>query len=440
MTISVDAKEFLMFAKRILYRSSFVTILALLLASVAIAAVGAQDADIMEGNRLYEAGDYEAAYVPLRRAAFANPMDTQTLRRYLFSLLYAGKYADIEYPSNILRFLEPDAISELKTEAAELVQSAPDDLRAAHVAAALAVDTGDPAQGDAIERVFALDPDGDFGYDLRAYVAFYSNDAEGGREAAERALALAPEDPHIIIDLALPFAWALNDTDRALELLTQAISLDPTLAEGYGDRATLYANFLGDAESALPDFNRAIELDPGNFTYFLGRGFAHLGLEDYALAQADFEQTIELFPPTIGGMVGLVNTGIAAGTSIDVLLENRDLVEAAAALTVGAPYAGDMIFNRIVGVPITVEAGEYTVTLSADDPMALDPLLIVTDGDNIPLAFNDDMNGQGAREEGAFNAQATFTAGTGESYIAWVLHSRAGSEGAFTVTVEAGTP
>jgi hypothetical protein len=52
------------------------------------------------------------------------------------------------------------------------------------------------------------------------------------------------------------------------------------------------------------------------------------------------------------------------------------------------------------------------------------------------LAYNDDIDGAGDRAEGAYNAQITFTAEAGETYIAYIIHSGAGSEGAFTVTLE----
>ena len=69
--------------------------------------------------------------------------------------------------------------------------------------------------------------------------------------------------------------------------------------------------------------------------------------------------------------------------------------------------------------------------------MTLDTLLILANGDSVPLAFNDDIDGQGARADGAYNSQITWTVEAGVTYLAYILHSGAGSEGAFTVTLEA---
>jgi hypothetical protein len=121
---------------------------------------------------------------------------------------------------------------------------------------------------------------------------------------------------------------------------------------------------------------------------------------------------------------------------MNALIDNLAFVEAESSLTLDAPYSGEMTDLRIVGVPLEVEAGEFTVTVEAEDVMTLDPALIITDGDNVPLAYQDDMDGEGSQQDGAYNAQITFTAEAGTSYIAYIIHSGAGSEGGFTVTLE----
>jgi hypothetical protein len=100
----------------------------------------------------------------------------------------------------------------------------------------------------------------------------------------------------------------------------------------------------------------------------MSRGFAYLEVEDCAAAQADFESANALFPPTLRAMMGLMNTDTTSGrSSIDVLLDSREIEEADAVLSFDAPYAGEMIFNRVV-LSITVEAGKYTLTLETAAP------------------------------------------------------------------------
>lgn len=411
-------------------------IIALVFALPTTAQEAAANPDAVEGATLYEAGDYEGAVALLQRAAFADPTDTETLRRYLDSLVYTGQFADVEYPANLLRLQDPTAFTELGVAAAQRAQAASDDVQAAIAAAFFAVENGDSTQQEAIDRIFALEPDNAFGHDMLAYVGFYSEYGENGREAAERALELAADNPQIIVDLALPFAWALDDPDRAAELLTQAIALDPTLAQAYHTRATVYGEYLGDAAAALSDIEHAIELAPGNFMYRNHRGWIHQYEEQYTQAYDNFAYVLSVFPASPSAMFGLLSSAIASERDAQPFIDTRDLVEADAVLTVDSPYAGEMVSNRIVRLPAEGEPRTYTITVHAVDPMTLDPMMFIVNGEGTVIALNDDIDGTGDRANGAFNSQITGPAEAGESYTIYILHSGSGSEGEFTVRLE----
>lgn len=416
----------------------------LLLLIVGTTAIHAQEvtqsAEAAEGAALFEAGDYEAAVTPLERAAFADPTDIETLRRYLVASLYSGLYTNFEYPSNLLRIQDPDAFSELAVEAEARVQDTPDDVNAAIVAALFAVENGDPAQQDAIDRVFALDPDSAAGYSLQAYSYIYAGDNEAAREPAERAveLAVAAGDVQTLLDTGYQYAWAFNEPERALELINQAIALDPQLARAYLTRSRLYATFLDDLDSALADMNRAIELQPDNFQLYNSRGQAYLLLGEYELAYEDGVYGLNIFPASPSAVLNLIESSIASeGTlSIQPYIDTKQVFDADAPLTVDAPYTGEIVARRLVALPIEADGGTYTITVRATDPTALNPLLVIANTAGGAIAFNDDIDGGGVQSDGAFDSQATITLEADETYTAYIAHSGAVSEGTFTVTLE----
>jgi hypothetical protein len=131
---------------------------------------------------------------------------------------------------------------------------------------------------------------------------------------------------------------------------------------------------------------------------------------------------------------------LATEARIHWILRPSNIVKADEALTGEVPYSGRMTLGRVVQLRISGQPGEYTISVHAEDPMTLDPMLIIANDDYVPLAYNDDIDGGGAREEGAFDSQVTWTAEAGETYFAYILHSDGGSEGAFTVILELATP
>ncbi len=410
----------------------------LLILSLFALSAAAQEAnpDAVEGAALYEAGDYEAAYEPLMRAAHADPMDGEIQARYLVTLLRTGRYGSLAFPFNNLFGFAPEMLETIDAEAEAALAANPDDEGAAVVAAALAVELGHEDVQAAIDRVFDFEPESAFGYDLIGYMHRYAGDMDRSIEAIERAVELGADDPQILVDTASVFAFNANDPERAIELLSRAIELDPTFADAYTNRGIVYSFLLSDLDAALADFERAIALKPFDHQIYGQRGSAYQAAGEDESAYADFVRVLEIFPESPNGMWGVLSTSLTTGMSAQPFIDTRDLVEADTVLTLDSPFTGEMTANRLIRLPAEAEPGNYTVTMRATDPMTLDPLLFIVNSDNAVVALNDDIDGSGDRAEGAFNAQITGMAEADETYTVYLLHSGAGSEGEFTVTLE----
>ena len=121
-------------------------------------------------------------------------------------------------------------------------------------------------------------------------------DPKRGREYAERAVSLAPDNPkcHLALAESLAFEkcrWIgpgkmrLSDPAPALEHYARAIELAPASPVGYRARGKFY-RWIEDNNRALADVNRALEIQPRDRWALKNRGIilARLGQFDKALA------------------------------------------------------------------------------------------------------------------------------------------------------------
>jgi AraC-like DNA-binding protein/tetratricopeptide (TPR) repeat protein len=116
-------------------------------------------------------------------------------------------------------------------------------------------------------------------------------------EHAERAVALAPDDPEVLTHAAavLSLMHRLNEAER---LAMRAITLDPTLAEAQR-RLGWIRVYQRDAAAALPIFRRTLRLFPdGRNTglSLVGIGMARFIAEDYARAARAFARALDVRP------------------------------------------------------------------------------------------------------------------------------------------------
>ena len=197
---------------------------------------------------------------------------------------------------------------------------------------------GDPASLRTMlafyEKAVALDPDFALAWAevARTTALLYNGTvptaelADRSRQAAEKAIALAPERPDGYLAMGLFEALVAHDLNRALEQNTRARSLAP------GDAGTLAAT--GAVESSLARWDSAVEhlrqaerLDPRDPSVRERLGATLVGLRRYPEAREALDRGLDVAPAHMGLREWKAMTFLAQG----------DLVGARAVLAAAPP-------------------------------------------------------------------------------------------------------
>jgi tetratricopeptide (TPR) repeat protein len=101
------------------------------------------------------------------------------------------------------------------------------------------------------------------------------------------------------------YRYIRDQEDKAIADFTQAIWLDPNASRAYSRRGDIYYYIKKDYDKAIADYSQAIRLDPNASWAYSGRGCAYADKGDYALARADFEKALSLFPGNADARDGL---------------------------------------------------------------------------------------------------------------------------------------
>jgi adenylate cyclase len=131
------------------------------------------------------------------------------------------------------------------------------------------------AAREALERVFALEPDLPDALFARAMIQTnFDYDWKGAAETLRKALALAPQDPALLME-AGNLASARGEKTQAVEFDHRAVALDPVNAQA---RAFLAGNLtsLGKLSEARAEYTRIIELNPSAPNSRAGVGSTYL--------------------------------------------------------------------------------------------------------------------------------------------------------------------
>ncbi len=143
----------------------------------------------------------------------------------------------------------------------------------------------------AAERALALAPDlGQAHLAIGWIKARYDWDWTGADTSLKRALALEPGSARIMRAAAV-MAAILGRFDEAVEIERNAVELDPLSASAYADLG-IHAYYAGSLDEALAAFKKAADLNPdipGAHTY-LGRVCLARGRPNDALAEMEREQ------------------------------------------------------------------------------------------------------------------------------------------------------
>jgi TolB-like protein/Tfp pilus assembly protein PilF len=131
------------------------------------------------------------------------------------------------------------------------------------------------AAREAVERALSLEPDLPDALFARATIETnFDSNWKGAAETLRKALALAPQDPALLLE-AGNLANARGETTQSLGLLRRAVALDPVNAQA---RAFLGGTLsvLGQQEEARAEYARVIELNPSAPNSHAGVGLTYL--------------------------------------------------------------------------------------------------------------------------------------------------------------------
>ena len=134
--------------------------------------------------------------------------------------------------------------------------------------------------------------------------------AEQGMKAAERAVALKPENAEYYRVLGTLYGQGITDImsglsygPKAKDAINKAVAKAPKSAAMYVARGVgnyyLPAQLGGGAKGAIPDFQKAIELDPRNAEAYLWLGLSLRKENRDADARKAFAKSLELNPARV---------------------------------------------------------------------------------------------------------------------------------------------
>src|SRR5437879_217362 len=142
------------------------------------------------------------------------------------------------------------------------------------------------AARNAVERAIAIEPDlPDALYPKAMIKTNFDYDWKGAAETLRKALALAPQDPALLMETG-NLAQARGETTQGLDFFRRAVAFDPVNAQA---RAFLAGNLsvLRRQKEARAEYAREIELNPSAPNSHAGVGLTHLlegKFEDAAMA------------------------------------------------------------------------------------------------------------------------------------------------------------
>jgi serine/threonine-protein kinase len=131
------------------------------------------------------------------------------------------------------------------------------------------------AAREAAERALSLEPDLPDALFARATIQTnFDYDWKGAAETLRKALALAPQDPALLVE-AGNLAAARGEKIQSLEFNRRAVALDPVNAQAWAFLAGSLSG-LGKQEEARAKYARVIELNPSAPNSHAGIGLSYL--------------------------------------------------------------------------------------------------------------------------------------------------------------------
>jgi tetratricopeptide (TPR) repeat protein len=190
-------------------------------------------------------------------------------------------------------------LDEAETHCRKAVQLAPDMAEAHGNLGAVLLDTGAPEVAACFQAALALAPEDAHMRVNLARALVRTNDISGAREQASQAEMDASGNAVQWNSLASVY-FDMGDLETAKEMVAVALEQNPGLADGHNNLGNILIR-QGALDDGIAEFNRALGQDPGNPDFLANLGGAHQAAGDLAAAEACFEDAIEADPDHADG-------------------------------------------------------------------------------------------------------------------------------------------
>ncbi|MCD7935782.1 MAG: tetratricopeptide repeat protein [Tannerellaceae bacterium] len=139
----------------------------------------------------------------------------------------------------------------------------------------------------------------------KSYEYVDQNELAAAEESLRAAMRLEPGNPHnyaLLTNLGT-IQWRQGNLEEAVLSYTAALSRNSQNISILESRASLYV-LLGETEKAINDYSTILVNDPTNQDALYNRGILYLQIQNFLLAEADFDKMIEINDKTINGRLG----------------------------------------------------------------------------------------------------------------------------------------
>jgi tetratricopeptide (TPR) repeat protein len=140
-----------------------------------------------------------------------------------------------------------------------------------------------------VEKIFNLNKESSFGYQLQGLIAYKRGDTKKSIYYTKKALEIEPNNPEALDHLIWMYADT-GKTHKSYDLIERLLTVDPLTSHNHCVKGFALLWGEGNFEKSLPSFYRACELDPQNIGWLV--------IHAYALIMAkQIEKALEVITP-----------------------------------------------------------------------------------------------------------------------------------------------
>ncbi|MCS7071568.1 MAG: tetratricopeptide repeat protein [Anaerolinea sp.] len=400
------------------------------------AQAGCTAGSLEAGRAAAAAQNYAVAVGQFTCALQADPANTAAHQGRISAALFTRQYGLAIADVNYLMDNAPEAFDAFLATAVQEANFNPRSVEALTLRAFLYWARADDELAVVdLDSILQLEPNNRFALLFRGSSSQYLGDVLLASDDFDDAVEHDPDNPHVYSVIGSTYAQT-GEYDRALQYLDQALRRDPNHA-----RAHYFIGYVllqrNQLDAAIASLTRAIDLDGAQPDPYYDRGLAYGRLQNYSAALLDLNQALALEPRfrlalvARGRIHDLMGDERAALDDYSRYIDLNTLRQInAEPLFPDLPVTLAMEDGILYRLPLQAAAGQV-VTITAESPNDLaDPLLLLLDPSNVPVAANDDV------VIGDYTARIEqFTLPVSGVYLVLLTHSDGGYRGRVDIVV-----